>query len=260
MKRVYICHDDITGLFSAVYDAWKERRESGDAGIALRGSVEQQLFCEYVESEEQEKKAIAVEQLIKKHLGMQAYGRLYAAALSTDPVKGDAVLGTMLAARKLPDSHKIMDNLTNPSVEKVFELSRRVYNEAHYFKEFLRFQELSSKILFARIDPKSQVLTLIAPHFADRLPLENWVIYDRTHKVFAVHEAKKRWALVSGVEADEKRMEDLSASEQEMQRLWKGFCKTIAIEERKSYARQRQNLPLWYRVNMTEFQKNSTVQ
>ncbi|MCI8639373.1 MAG: DNA metabolism protein [Coprococcus sp.] len=255
MRRIYVCHDDVTGLFSAIYDAWRERRESGDAGIALRGNIEQQLFCEYVETEEQEKKAVAVERLIKKHLGMEAYGKLYAAALSTDPVKGDAVLGTMLAARRLSDSHKIMDNLTNPSVEKVFELSRRVYNEAHFFKEFLRFKELTSGILFARIDPKSQVVTLIAPHFADRLPLENWVIYDRTHKVFAVHEARKQWALVSGVDVDESRMEDVSEGEQEMRRLWKGFCKTIAIEERKSSQRQRQNLPLWYRVNMTEFQE-----
>ena len=254
MKRVYVCHDHITGLFSAVYDAWKERRESKDAGIAFRGFVEQQFFCEYVETVETEEKALAVERLIQKHLGMDAYWKLYHAALAKDRIKGDAILGTMFAAREIADSHKIMEYLTNPSVEKVFELSRKVANEAHYFKEFLRFRELENGILFAKIDPKSQVLTCIAPHFADRLPIENWMVYDRTHEMFVVHEARKNWVLVSGLTVDVGKLERFSEEEIQMQKLWKGFCKSISIDERRSYERQRQHLPLWFRGNMVEFE------
>lgn len=255
VKKVYICHDNITGLYSAIYDAWKERRETGDAGIAFRDSVEQQFFCEYVDTVESEEKALAVEKLIRKYLGMEAYWKLYHAALSGDPIKGDVILGTMLVARKLQDSTKVMEYLTNPSVEKVFELSRKVANEARYFKEFLRFRELESGILFARIDPKSQVLTCIAPHFADRLPLENWMIYDGSHGMFLVHEVKKNWVLVSGAEVRDEKFQNISDSEQEIQKLWKGFFNSISIEERESYARQRQHLPLWYRNNMVEFEQ-----
>lgn len=253
MRKVYICHDNITGLFSAVYDAWKERRESGDAGIAFKGKVEPQLFSEYVETEESEEKALAVEKLIRDHLGMQAYGQLYYAALSPDVLKGDAILGTMFAARQIRDSKKVMEYLTNPSVEKVFELSRRVSNEAHYYKEFIRFKELENGVLFARIDPKSQVLTCVAPHFSDRLPLENWIIYDGTHGMFVVHQSRKKWILVSGNEADMSQLEKLSEQETEIQKLWKGFFKSISIKERESRVRQRQHLPLWYRRNMIEF-------
>ena len=66
VQKIYVCHDDITGIFSAVYDAWKERRETGDAGIAFKGSVEQKLFCEYTECEEREEKCTreAVEHLL----------------------------------------------------------------------------------------------------------------------------------------------------------------------------------------------------
>ena len=258
MQRVYVCHDHITGIFSAIYDAWKERRETGDAGIAFWGNIEQRLFCEYVQCEEREEKAIAVEKLIKKHLGMEAYWKLYHAALSADPIKGDAVLGTMFAARHLKDSRKIMENLTNPSVEKVFELSRKVTNEAHYFKEFLRFKELENGILYARIDPKSQILTCIAPHFSDRLPLENWMIYDGTHEMFVVHEARKNWILVSNVSADMEKLEKLSESEMAIRQLWRGFFESISIDERESYKRQRQHLPIWYRKNMVEFQELPT--
>ena len=68
MKQVYICYDTITGIFSAIHDAWKENR-NGEAGIALRGQMTPQLFCEYRETAESEKKSIAVERLIKQNLG-----------------------------------------------------------------------------------------------------------------------------------------------------------------------------------------------
>ena len=40
-----------------------------------------------------------------------------------------------------------------------------------------------------------------------------------------------------------------------MQKLWRGFCDTIAIKERLNPKCQRTNLPLRYRSDMTEFEK-----
>ena len=58
-------------------------------------------FCDYVEVEETEHKARAVEAMICKHLGESVYGDLYYAMLSADRQKADAVLGTMLEADEL---------------------------------------------------------------------------------------------------------------------------------------------------------------
>ena len=69
MKTVYLCGDTLTGLFSALYDAWKAALAGRACGIAVKGEVELQLFCDYVEVEETERKAEAVITLIKKHLG-----------------------------------------------------------------------------------------------------------------------------------------------------------------------------------------------
>ena len=60
MKRVFVCNDNITGIFSAIYDAWKTMLSvqcssvcrNMEFGIALKGMVELELFCEYVEVEE----------------------------------------------------------------------------------------------------------------------------------------------------------------------------------------------------------------
>ncbi len=248
-----MCTDTIIGMYSAIYDAWKSRKPEEECGIAIRGFLEQELFCDYVEVEETEHKAIAVENMIKKHLGIQVSQILYYALLSEDPKKGDAVLGTMLAAKSLPDSTRIMEHLSHPKVEKVFELDRTVTNEAHLQLEFLRFRELENGVLYARITPKNQVLTCIAPHFADRFPLENWMIHDKTHHMFVIHEAGKRWILVQEDCSREYDFEKYSEKEREYERLWRSFCKTIAITERENPVCQRGHLPLWYRANMVEF-------
>lgn len=253
MKTVYVCSDTVTGIFSGIYDAWKSRKREEECEIALRGMLDQQLFCDYVEVEETEHKAAAVEALIRKHLGMRAYHDIYHAVLSADPKKGDAVLGTMLTAREIPDSTKIMDHLSHPKVEKVFELYRNVFGETHSYKGFLRFRELKNGVLYAGIEPKNQILTCLAPHFADRLPTENWMIHDKTHKMFAVHEAGKQWVILWGHTFDEEVFEQVSDREEEYTRLWKGFCQTIAIESRRNPRCQLQHLPLRYRSEMVEF-------
>ena len=84
MKTVYLCGDTLTGLFSALYDAWKAALAGRACGIAVKGEVELQLFCDYVEVEETERKAEAVIALIKKHLGTYAYQEISQAALSYD--------------------------------------------------------------------------------------------------------------------------------------------------------------------------------
>lgn len=172
MKKIYICRDDRTEMLSAIYDAWKENRNK-EVGIGLLGKTQQQLFCEYAEVVSSEKKAQAVERLIRDHMGEQTYEDISYALLCEDAMKAEAILHVMQAARQVKPSKRIMDFLGNPSVAKVFEMKRRVSNEAHYFIEFVRFRELENGVLFSEIEPKNRVLTCIAEHFADRFPMEN---------------------------------------------------------------------------------------
>lgn len=255
MKQIYICHDTITGLYSALYDAWKENREA-EAGIELRGKTQQQLFCEYRIVEESETKAVKLERMIKRYLGYNTYWDIYHALLSDDPGKGEAVFRAMQEARRIRDSRKIMDHLGNQDVAKVFELSRRVSNEAHAYEEFIRFRELENGVLFSEISPKTQVLTCIADHFEDRFPLENWMIYDKTHNVFLIHRKKEHWALIWESAPALSGALKVSEAEQQYEELWRGFFESVAIEQRRSPALQRNHLPLRYRDKMPEFWRN----
>lgn len=260
MTKVYICPDTIGGILSAIYDAWPAGRAGEDCAIALRGRTEWMLFCEYQEVEEADRKVRAVERMIRKNLGVSVYRDLYYAMLSAEPDKADAVLGTLLAARKIENGSKIMNYLSHPKVARVFELSRSVGKEVHSFQGFLRFRMLDIGVLYAPITPKAQVLTCLAPYFQDRMPLENWMIHDRTHQVFAVHEAGKHWVLTKEKAGNSKQREKRSGlwsvSEEEVKyaELWQEFFHSISIQERENPRCQRQHLPYRYRADMTEFQ------
>ena len=256
MRQIYICTDTVTGLCSALHDAWKENRDN-DAGIEIRGKTQQQLFCEYRTVAECEQKALRLERMIKRHMGYNTYWDIYHALLADDGEKGTAVFKTMQASRDIRDSHKIMDHLSHPDVAKVFALSRSVSNEAHMYEEFIRFRELENGILFSEITPKAQVLTCVADHFADRFPLENWMIYDEHRKKAVLHPAGGRWFVLN--KEDEAWQEKLSwkTDEEEYQALWRTFHETAAIPERANALCQRTHLPLRYRPYMTEFQKGN---
>lgn len=252
MKQIYICSDTITGLCSALHDAWLENRDK-DAEIGIKGNVQQQLFCQYKTVNETEEKAERLRRMIRRYLGCKAYSEIFYALLSDDPKKGTAVFRTLQEARNIPNSHKIMDCMGNPDVSEVSVLSRGVANEAHLYEEFIRFRELADGLLFSEITPKAQVLVCIADHFADRFPLENWIIYDKTHRIFLVHRKKKKWALVMGADMKRSAGTYISDSEKEFAELWREFFHSISIRERENPLRQRTHLPLRYRKNMTEF-------
>ena len=251
MRQIYICTDTITGLYSALHDAWRDCRD-GDAGIEIRGKMQQQLFCEYQTVEECEQKAVRLERMIKRYLGYNAYWDIYHALLSEDGEKGTAVFRTMQESRRIGDSRRIMEHLGNPDVAKVFALSRSVSGEAHMYEEFIRFRELKNGILFSEITPKSQVLTCVADHFSDRFPLENWMIYDKTHCVFLIHKAGAKWRLVWGEQPDRDAADRVSEYGMENERLREGFLWSQEITERKNLKCQQNHLPLRYREGMPE--------
>lgn len=252
MKKIYVCGNSITGILSAIYDAWKESRDA-DAGIEIRGFMEPRMFCEYAEVTENELKARAVSRLIQKNMGYNTWWSVYHALLSRDTDRADAVFHVMCAARKIPSGRRIMEHLTNPDVAKVFELDRRVSNEAHLFKEFIRFRELENQVLFSEISPDNHILVCIGDHFADRFPMENWMIYDKTHEECILHRAHYKWVLVSGQELNQDVLRRISDAESEYEQLWKTFFDTISIKERENPKCQQTHLPLRYRADMTEF-------
>lgn len=262
MRIIYVCEDSLTGIFSGIYEVWKRKMTAEEAGLEVEDSFERRLFCEYIFCKAEERKALAVIRMIQKNLGADVYEKISYALLSADRRKAEMVFRAMLEAKKLSRKDLLMEHLGNEAVRAVFGMYRQVANEAHHYKGFVRFRELKNKTLFAKIEPKHAVLPCIAEHFADRFPQENWVIYDKTHEVFLIHEKGKRYYFLQQymcMKGDSGSAQNITGgfSEEEMdyEALWKEFVQSISVAERENRALQNQNLPLRFRTNLVEFSK-----
>ena len=262
MRIIYVCEDSLTGIFSGIYEVWKRKMTAEEAGLEVGDSFERRLFCEYIFCKAEERKALAVIRMIQKNLGADVYEKISYALLSADRRKAEMVFRAMLEAKKLSRKDRLMEHLGNEAVRAVFGMYRQVANEAHHYKGFVRFRELKNKTLFAKIEPKHAVLPCIAEHFADRFPQENWIIYDKTHEVFIIHEKGKRYYFLQQymcMKGDSGSAQKIAGgfSEEEMdyEALWKGFVQSISVAERENRALQNQNLPLRFRTNLVEFSK-----
>lgn len=262
MRIIYVCEDSLTGIFSGIYEVWKRKMTAEEAGLEVGDSFERRLFCEYIFCKAEERKALAVIRMIQKNLGADVYEKISYALLSADRRKAEMVFRAMLEAKKLSRKDRLMEHLGNEAVRAVFGMYRQVANEAHHYKGFVRFRELKNKTLFAKIEPKHAVLPCIAEHFADRFPQENWIIYDKTHEVFLIHEKGKRYYFLQQymcMKGDSGSAQNIAGgfSEEEMdyEALWKGFVQSISVAERENRALQNQNLPLRFRTNLVEFSK-----
>jgi len=260
MEEYYlICEDSLEGIFTGIYDAYLKRKPHGQVHLCLGGEDNYRLFAVYEECRPDESKAVKVARTIGRELGTEAYMAICRALASPEADKAEAVYKTVVAGLSMRDRKQVMGNLKDPFVHRVFELARFTANEAHFHVEFLRFRELENGILYAPMGPENNVITFIVPHFADRLPLENFVIHDTLREIYALHPAGKDWYLVSGTGRDawHEFDENITFSEEEKKysELFTGFFHTIAIKERRNTGLQRNMLPLRYRRYMTEFQE-----
>lgn len=258
-EKIWVCEDSQEGIFTGIYDAWASGYKKEECVIQVGEIGNYRLFAQYFSVKTEEEKAWKVAKTILRRMGERAYRHICSAISSTDQEKGNAVFHTLILGFAMEDASKAMTYLSNPYVGKVFTLSRQVYNEVHHFMEFLRFRQLEIGILFAKIHPKNDILTHITPHFADRLPMEDFIIYDSVREKMAIHPKKKRWSIVQDKNFQIEKTKEESKDEEQIQELFRSFCKTIAVKERENKELQRQMLPLKFRDNMPEFEESKWI-
>lgn len=246
---VYLCEDNLDSILTGVYDAWASGKGHRNVRLEMDRPVTMELFCDYITVVPDTAKAESVVRSIHRKISPKALHMVYRAAASPEDSRADDIYRFLIGGFYYGAS--VVDMLAEPAVRRIQELNQNIANETHYHKEFLRFDVTGEGILFARIRPKGNILTMLTPHFADRLSGEDFLILDVGRRLAAVHPAGRDWYLASL--SREQAEELLSQKHDEYRDLWKTFYATIAIEERKNPLLQRNNMPLWYREFMTEF-------
>ena len=251
---IFICEDSLDGILTGIYDAWSFKIQHSeishdDLHLVSREPDNYELFSEYITIPTSTEKAEKVSRTLFNKLGGEFYEAIIKAALSREPAskkdmdKADAIYKTVVLALRSPDAEKVLLYLGIPCVFRVFSLSRATHMEAHHLMGFLRFSELKNGVLFSTIHPKNHVLPILAEHFTDRFPQENFMIYDETRQLAAVHRAGKNFMLVDASDLNPDILENYSENEQQFRDLWLTFFDSIAIEARTNPKLQAQNIP-----------------
>lgn len=246
---IFECEDSIDGIFTGIYDAWESRYGHKNIQLSASQSGELTLFSKYIPVTPDFEKSRKVSKTLIKRFGMDFYETICKCAMADQSSgkltmdKANAVYQTVVMALALPAGAKVLEYLGEPCIACIFELCRQTQNEGYHILEFLRFNELRSGILFAKIHPKNNVLPILAEHFTNRLPLENFIIYDAVHQTAVVHKASGHYMIADASPMNLEPAAEYSADEIEYQRLWRAFFDTVAIEARINPKLQSQNIP-----------------
>lgn len=252
-KKILVCDSSPEGIFSAVYRAYEKKLNPNITFLQLDEIESYELFAEYIQVETDLEKAGKVDSTIARRLGEISYSYLWYALYSQEKERGSAVYRTI--ARGLAGAYKgeLVNFLQDPYVLMVSKMRQNVWCEAHHYMGFVRFRELQNNILYSEIEPKNHVLPIIAEHFGNRFPKENFVIKDKGRNLFMIHEAGKGIVFHKEEGLALEIAEDMYSEEElQIQRLFQIFHKSIAIRERTNLALQKQLLPLRFREHMIE--------
>lgn len=257
-KRIYLCDNSIDGIFTAIYQAWSSRLGHSNVKIEEKSEGSKysniELFAEYVVVDTDNTLSLKVAKSIKEKISEEAYEMTCHVALSDHVGKADLIYRFLIIG--FVTGRSITEHMSNDVVNMMFKVNKNVGNEAHHLTGFVRFSEQTNGLLTSIIHPKNNVLTLIAPHFADRLPQERFLIYDANRRLAVLHVPGTPWVLAEVPEIDHDRLKEVSGYEDQYRDLWITFFDHIAIKERENKKLQRNNLPLRFRGDITEFNRN----
>ena len=199
-----------------------------------------------VEIESDEHSARRVRDGLIKCGGISLLSQLFVPLRSSEQTKETVIFS--VAYRCLKERKNVLTDYSDVNVLAHYDLTKRVYNELHRMKGFLRFTECEGG-LYAHFSPDNDIVDMLAPHFLKRLCGEKFIIHDTKRGLLALCDGKdlitvKAPATVTVIQ---------KAGETEMKSLWKTYFDAVAIESRKNPRLQDNYLPRRYRKNMDEF-------
>ncbi len=257
-KTIYLCEDSVEGIFTAVYDAWGNRKKQGMQEIRATqtGGHNYELFAEYVAVVSDAEKTEKVLRSVRKKLSASLEYMLLKAAMSHAEERAQVIYEVLqLSFAKGRDCSRDLSVVCNC---RLMEILRYYANEEHLMLGFLRFQPVGEHRWLAVMEPKNNILPGLMAHFSQRFNTEDFIIFDKGRGIAGIYNSTQKtlqepWVLMELDDTQKNALERAEKRKDRYKNLWRIFFKTIAIDERENYACQRNLCPLWYRTYMTEF-------
>jgi probable DNA metabolism protein len=241
----YVFDGSFEGLLTSIYEAYYKTDNPEE--IVPEWQFEPNLLTEPVYIKTDEEKSTKVYDAIKNKISISALRAIYNVYLSDLEGSTTLIYNYIRLGFKLGKDVDL--HLHNDSVLNLHKIDKKVTYECHRMLGFVRFKSIGT-MFYSSIEPDHNILGLIAPHFATRLPNENWIIHDLKRSL-AVFYNTKEWVVTHL--SREKSEDFLIAEENEYyESLWSEFFKTIAFEDRINPKLQKKMMPARYWKHLTE--------
>lgn len=251
---IFTCEDRYEDMMCCIYTAWEQALECGHENIKLMKEpiAQQTLFDTYIHVDYDADKAKKVIRTIERKMAYKGMYVTYYATLSHEEDALDVLYHFLVKAFKV--GIDIFECYADPDVMRIFEIKRKVGNEAHSFREFARFTSMNNQVYVCHLEPKDNVIALVAHHFADRMPSEHFMIIDDNRRYAVIHPKDEENYIRYLTDEEMEVLCQTECCEDAYTDLWRTFFKAIAIQQRENPTCQRNLFPIWMRKHTTEFQ------
>ncbi len=215
--------------------------------IEIEDYYQQRFDTKYYFTITDEKKAEKVSNAIVEKISQADAHLIYMAFLSSNPNKFYDMYKYLILGFKYGE--EISKHTEINSVLNTINIARNVGREVGRVREFVRFSETSTGVFYSDISPDNNILMPVAEFFVDRFGSMNFVIHDVKRDIAAIFDTK--CCYFREVPKDIEII--LSKDEKNYQKLWSGYHRSAANQERANKKLQRLFLPMKYRKHMTEF-------
>lgn len=176
-----------------------------------------------------------------KSAGLQVFNTIHLVYLSNDENK--EIIIYYFFVRSLHYHNQIFYMRNLKSVASALTIAKYVSHECHKLKGFLRFKELENHVLYAEMSPDNNLIFLLSKHFSKRLKNERWIIKDVKRQLLSIYDTHNFYLIpAESLHFDA----TLSQEENNLEKLWQNFFKTIAIQERQNPRCQMNFMPKKY--------------
>lgn len=243
---VYVYDGSFEGLLTSVFEAYYRRQEP--SAIIRAEGLQQDILARYVHIVTDPVRSERVYAAIWKKISVEALRNIYYVFLSEDPGAGTVIYRYLRLGWKM--GQRVDLHLSDEAVFRVMDINRRVECELHRLMGFVRFRQVEGGIFYSPVSPDNNIVELLAPHFAERLPDQNWIIHDVKRGLAALYN-RRTW-IISEFTTGE--IPGNTEEEKQYAGLWKEFFNISAIPYRTNPKLQRQLMPRRYWEHMTEKQ------
>lgn len=241
----YLYDGSFDGLLSCIFYAYKDKKASS---IFREDAYHPSLLTTSLSIPTEVDKATRVHDSILKKLSFSTLSNIYYLYLSEYEDAETLVLHYLRLCYEYTDQINLAKN--NDIIRKVDLYTKRVGHEVHRFTGFVRFEEISPMVFYAKIEPDHFILPLLMEHFVKRFSDQSFIIHDLKREVALVYNTKE--AFLQNLSHEEHLKLLRAPNHDPFINLFKTYYKATTITERINIRRRNAFIPRRYFKHLGE--------